>query len=130
MSGLEILIALSCGFLAGGFAGAMGVGGGVIIVPVLTEMLGMEQTMAQGTSLAVIVITASVATVSAHRRGLLDARLAGRVAVGGFFGAVIGALLATQVLDPIILRRIFGLVVLATATRIAFRVFRGEPHAK
>ena len=123
MTALEILIALVTGLVAGAFAGAMGVGGGVIMVPVLTEAIGLEQTGAQGTSLAVIVVTAAVATSSAHRRGLLDVATAVRVSAGGLAGAVAGAVLATRVVDPTILRRLFACVVLLSAVRLAKRVF-------
>lgn len=127
MNGIEISIAIICGILAGGFAGAMGVGGGVIMVPVLTELIGTGQRVAQGTSLAVIVVTSIVATVAAHRRGLLDAAVARSVAFGSGIGALGGAILATRVLDEVLLRRIFGVVVLVTAVKLARQLFVSHP---
>jgi uncharacterized membrane protein YfcA len=50
------------GTLAGLFSGLFGVGGGVVIVPLLVLMLGFDERVATGTSLAAIVVIASVAT--------------------------------------------------------------------
>ena len=127
MSPLEIFLLVATGLAAGGFAGAMGVGGGVIMVPVLTELIGAGQRLAQGTSLGVIVATAIVATVSAHRRGLLDVGLAARVAIGSAAGALIGAVLATQIVDETTLRRGFGVLVLLSAARLLRRLLAEQP---
>lgn len=122
-----MIIAVATGFVAGAFAGAMGVGGGVIMVPVLAEVLGAGQHLAQGTSLAVIVVTAIVGSVSSRRAGLLDLRVAGWVAIGGIFGAVAGSLLALTVFNEETLRRGFGLIVLLTAARMIASSLRGDP---
>jgi hypothetical protein len=50
------------GTLAGLFSGLFGVGGGVVIVPLLVLWLGFDERVATGTSLAAIVVIASVAT--------------------------------------------------------------------
>ncbi|MFP5225817.1 MAG: TSUP family transporter [Actinomycetota bacterium] len=130
MSGPEILIALSTGLLAGAFAGAMGVGGGVIMVPVLVELLDAGQHTAQGTSLAVIIVTAIVGTIASNRAGLLDIRIAAWVAIGGIAGGVAGSTLALTTLDEQTLRRIFGVVVLATAARILSQVLAASRNQK
>lgn len=127
MSVAEILLVIATGIVAGGFAGAMGVGGGVIMVPVLTELVGIGQRVAQGTSLLVIVVTATVATIGAYRRGLLDVALASKVAIGSAFGAVGGAMLATRVVDERTLRRIFGVLVLLVAARLLRRLLVSDP---
>lgn len=118
MSGADIALALVTGLAAGAFAGAMGVGGGVIMVPVLVELLGASQRRAQGTSLAVIIVTAIVGSVVSRRAGLLDLRTAAWVAVGGLGGALAGSLAATTAIDENLLRRGFGVIVLLTAARI------------
>lgn len=127
MTAFEIVLVVAVGILAGGFAGAMGVGGGVIMVPVLTELVGTGQRVAQGTSLAVIVVTSIVATISAHRRGLLDVTVAANVAIGSGVGAIGGSLLATRVLDEVVLRRIFGVIVLLTAARLLRHLLVSRP---
>lgn len=118
MTASEVLLLVVVGFVAGGFAGTMGVGGGIIMVPATISVLEVGQRTAQGTSLAVIVVTAAVATIVAARKGLLDAALARRVAPGSAIGAIAGAWLATEVVDEQVLRRLFGVLVLLTAARM------------
>mgnify|MGYP001337438277 CR=1 FL=1 len=75
-----VLIANGC--IAGILAGLLGVGGGIIVVPVLFTMLGLvdipdsvRMYVAVGTSLASIVITSAISTRSHHRRGAVDTGL-------------------------------------------------------
>ena len=54
------------GFFGGGFAGLMGVGGGVVLVPLLTGVLKMNQHTAQGTSLVVVIFAAGTGLLHMH----------------------------------------------------------------
>lgn len=81
------------GLASGGLAGLMGVGGGVVIVPLLTLGFGFPLVLAKGTSLAVIVPTAVVGTVRNLRQGTTDLRTGLVVGVAG----VVTAALASQV---------------------------------
>ena len=58
--------AIAVGFVAGGIAGMLGVGGGVVFVPGLVFLLGLDQVDAEATSLLAIV---PVALVGAYRQG-------------------------------------------------------------
>lgn len=127
MSLPELVLAAAIGLVAGAFAGLLGVGGGIVMVPAMVLLLGEDQHVAQGTSLLVIVATAAAGSVANARRGLLDLRLAAVVAAGGVAGAVGGALLATEVLDADTLRRIFGGVLLAIGARLLLRARAREP---
>ena len=84
---------LGTGLLSGGLAGLMGVGGGVVIVPLLTLVFGFPLVLAKGTSLAVIVPTAVVGTVRNLHQETTDLRAGLLVGVGG----VVTAVLASQV---------------------------------
>ena len=107
------------GLLAGALASALGIGGGVIFVPVLAVIVGLEQTTAQGTSLAVIVPTAVVGTITHVRRGRVDWPAAVPVALGGIVGGLVGARGALAA-DPVVLRRLFaGLLVLLAIRLLA-----------
>ena len=64
-TGLVLLTGAGAGFLSGLF----GVGGGLVIVPALMTVLGMSQRRAAATSLAAIVLTAAVGSVSYGLRG-------------------------------------------------------------
>ena len=62
----RVTIALGIGWAAGMFAGVAGVGGGVVIVPATAFFLGLEQHLAQGTSLVAIVLTALAGTAAVN----------------------------------------------------------------
>ena len=80
------------GTAAGLFSGLFGVGGGILIVPLLVLLLGFEQRLATGTSLAAIVVIAVVA--AATHGGYGNVHLAEGVLVG--VPAVAGVLLGTE----------------------------------
>jgi len=115
--GLDLLIILVLGLAAGVLAGLLGIGGGVILVPAMVFLLGVDQKVAQGVSLVVIVPTAIVGAITHYRRGNVLPRLALSLGIAAVFGALLGAWLAGQ-LDPTWLRRGFGVFVVAVATRM------------
>ncbi len=121
----EIIVALITG-LVGGFAGGLlGIGGGAIYVPAMVLLLGEEQHIAQGASLAAIIATAVVGSVTHLRRGNVDVQVVvwvAPVAVGASFGA---AFLA-DALDAQVLRRIFAVVVLYFALQMIVGALRRE----
>lgn len=120
---LEIIGLVALGLIAGTIAAALGVGGGVIYVPALVVLFAFDQHIAQGTSLAVILPTAVVATVAHARLGNVEWRIALPIAIAGIFGAVFGAWVALS-LDPDLLRRLFGVFLLITAGRMALRAYQ------
>ncbi|MBK9696266.1 MAG: sulfite exporter TauE/SafE family protein [Propionibacteriaceae bacterium] len=85
---------LLVGCLSGFFSGLFGVGGGLIIVPGLVVVLGMEQRRAVGTSLLAIVPAIAVGVAAYAYGGSVDVVAGGLLAVG----AVVGAQLGTRVL--------------------------------
>ncbi len=119
----EIVGFIALGLVAATIAAALGVGGGVIYVPVLVVAFGFEQHLAQGTSLAIVFPAAVIATVAHARHGNVRWRLAVPIAVGGVSAALLAAWLAIG-LDPEVLRRIFGAFLLAVAARMGWRAYR------
>jgi hypothetical protein len=105
------------GVLAGGLGGLMGVGGGIILIPLLVHVLHRSQHEAHGTSLAFIVAVSLAAGGSYLHRGSLDVPLAALLAMGAVPGVLLGARVA-RALSGRRLRQIFGLFVLATAVRL------------
>ncbi len=89
-----VLIALAIGLIAGLMSGLFGVGGGTVIVPLLVLLLGFDQRLAAGTSLAAIVPTATVGVIS---YGIHDS-VAWIPALILALGAVIGAQIGTWLL--------------------------------
>lgn len=120
---VEIVGLVALGLIAGIVAAALGLGGGIIFVPVLVVVFGFEQHVAQGTSLAVIFPTAIMATLAHTRMGNVRWRLAIPVGLAGIVGAVVGARVALQ-LDPDLLRRLFGIFLIVLAMRMVWHAWR------
>jgi len=116
---------LLLGLVAGGLAGFMGVGGGIVVVPFLTLVFGMSQQAAQGTSLAVILVTAPAAASEHARHGNVVWRLVPMLAVGSVVGAPLAAW-AAQGLPHALLTRGFGIFLLVTAMRTWTRASKTE----
>lgn len=98
---MELTSLLLAGALAGTAAGLLGIGGGVIIVPVLSMVFVAQGVstevlikVAVGTSLATIVVTAVSSIVSHHRRGAVRWPLVKVMAPGVAIGSLIGAIIA------------------------------------
>ncbi len=113
------LIYLALGAFAGLMAGLLGVGGGLIIVPVLAWVLiqqevavGLVMHLALGTSLATIVLTSMSSLYAHHRLGHLDWRLVGRLTPGLVIGALIGVWIADG-LETAALKQLFGVFEIA-----------------
>ncbi|QKD79772.1 sulfite exporter TauE/SafE family protein [Actinomyces marmotae] len=84
------LLVLATGLASGFLAGLFGVGGGLVIVPALMSVLRMDQRRAAATSLAAIVVTAAVGTVSYAQRGQVSLEAFAIVSVGSLAGARLG----------------------------------------
>lgn len=100
--------------LAGIMAGLLGVGGGIVLVPVLFWILSaidfpaeLSMHMAVATSLATIIFTSISSARAHHRRGAVDIALLKRWGPGLMLGALAGGL-AARFIDPAGLKAIFG----------------------
>jgi uncharacterized protein len=81
---------LSIGLVAGLFSALFGVGGGIVIVPLLILLLGFEGRVATGTSLAAIGITALAGTILYAFEGHVDVAHATLVGLPAAAGAIVG----------------------------------------
>lgn len=79
------------GFIAGIISGLLGIGGGIILVPLMVTYLGVSQHMAHGTSLAVIVPTALTGSIIYGFNDNIDLMLALNLVVGSVIGASLSA---------------------------------------
>ena len=105
------------GLVTGVLAALLGIGGGIVYVPALVALFGFEQLPAQATSLAVILGTAVVGTITNYRMGRIDARLVGALFAGALLGGFLGAQVAIG-LDPLILQRLFAVLLVVAAVRL------------
>lgn len=98
---------IAIGIVAGIVSGT-GMGGGTILIFLLTFMLGIEQHIAQATNLIFFIPTAIVAIIVNLRNKNIDIGLAILVSVFGVLGAIIGANISIHI-DVGILRKCFGI---------------------
>jgi uncharacterized membrane protein YfcA len=127
---LTLLIGL--GSVAAGLLGALtGLGGGIVIVPMLTVLFHIDIRYAIGASLVSVIATSSGAAAAYVREGYTNVRVGMVLEVATTLGAIAGAYLATFVPTPAI-ATIFGLVLLFSAYRAAMpdseQVTDAAPH--
>jgi uncharacterized membrane protein YfcA len=113
----EIAICLLIGAAAGVMSGLMGVGGGIVMIPLMTAFLGLTQHKAHGTSLAVIVFTAIAGALTYGFKGHTDLLIAAELAIGSIVGARIGALAMNRI-PARELRMIFGVFIFFVGLRM------------
>ena len=106
---------LLIGFGAGVFSGAFGVGGGIILVPLLVLLLHFTQKRAQATSLVAVFIAALAGTTTYALSGEVAWTAAGFILIGGLVGSIAGSSLVGRTSDHR-LRIGFGLLLIAVAT--------------
>lgn len=107
-----VLIGLAAGVVGGG----LGVGGGIIIVPLLVAV-GLDRHRSHATSLAAIVLIAVAGAVSFGLSGEIDVALGVTVGIGGVVGSVIGATVMHKT-SPRALTIVFGIVLTVAAIRM------------
>jgi uncharacterized membrane protein YfcA len=118
VSGIAEPVSLvTVGLFAGVLSATLGVGGGVVFVPALVTLLGLEQQVAQGTSLAVILPTVLIGTTLHARAGRVDWPIGITVGLGGILGGLAGAQVALG-LPESLLRRMFAAFLLIMAARM------------
>lgn len=112
----EWLLPALAGFGAG-ILSAWGVGGGTLLLLVMTLFLGVEQTQAQGINLLYFLPTAGISLYAHARGGYLDRELLRAALPVGTLAALAAAWAATSV-DTALLRRPFGLFLLWAGIRM------------
>jgi uncharacterized membrane protein YfcA len=105
---------------AGVISAILGVGGGIIKVPLMNLAMGVPLRIATATSNLMIGVTASASAIVYLLRGGIDPWVAGPTAVGVFLGASIGSRIAHRV-DVRVLRTLFVVVLLYTAVQMVLR---------
>lgn len=114
------LILMLIGVLAGVVSGFVGVGGGIVVVPMLIIFLGLTQHQAQGTSLALMLPPITIlACYNYYKTGNLNVSYAVVLAlffiIGGYYGSKLALKLSADVV-----KFIFGLLMLYVAIRMVW----------
>ena len=117
---------VATGCVAGVLAGLFGIGGGIVIVPVLEAVLGLlgvdaaiRMHVAVGTSLATIIPTSISSARAHHRRGAVNLDIVKRWALFVLVGALLGAWVASQVHSRV-LAAVFATLALLVAVKMVF----------
>lgn len=122
-------MAFAAGLLAGILSGVFGIGGGIVLVPLLGFLLGVGQQEAQGMTLAVMLLPIGLPAVLAYARRVdIRWRLVGTVILGFVLTVAPGAWVANA-MDPRPLRALFALFVLVVAVR-TWRMASRPPGAR
>jgi uncharacterized protein len=114
----RVAITIAIGVGAGVASGLLGVGGGIVMIPLLVALLGLSQHHAHATSLAAIVVIAAAGAVRFALDGSVDLAAAGLLAAGSLAGAPLGARTLDRIKERP-LKLAFGIVSLAVAVLLA-----------
>lgn len=105
--------------IASGILGAMGMGGGGILMIYLTLIAGIEHSVSQGINLLFFIPSAVIAIIIYIRKKLIDLRVAIPFAIAGIFGALAGSYVS-GLLNSNILSKMFGIFLLYIGVRELF----------
>lgn len=115
---IHIAALIALGIVAGMTSGLIGIGGGIIIVPVLVLFMGFSQQLAQGTTLALMVPPlGAFAAWTYYRQGYVDVKTALLICLGFLVGSILGADLALR-LPGEVLTRTFGAILVAIGIKM------------
>ncbi|MEI6804958.1 MAG: TSUP family transporter [Myxococcaceae bacterium] len=120
---MEAFYMLLTGVFAGISAGVFGIGGGVILVPVLVLLFKYPQVTANGTSLVALLLPVGIfAVLEYYKAGKIDGthiKLGFLIAIGMFLGTYLGAKLAVNI--PVkLLGKMFSVFLMAVALKMFF----------
>lgn len=119
------LTMIAIGVFAGLAGTVLGLGGGIILTPILTLLMGVDIKYAIGASIIAVIATSSGATIAYLQDQILNLRVAMFLEIATTLGALSGALL-TGVLDPKYLYILFGLLLLFSAYNMIRKLRRNE----
>lgn len=114
-----------CGLAMGLLSALMGVGGGIVVIPLLVTFFGFSQQLANGTSLFIMIPIALLGAFRLTRSGNTDWAQGSRFGLGAMPGAFIGASLALA-LPGTLLSDLFAVVLVAAAIQLLVRARRTD----
>ncbi|MGZ3885054.1 MAG: sulfite exporter TauE/SafE family protein [Bacteroidia bacterium] len=116
----SVIILLVLGLAAGFLSGLVGIGGGIIMVPVLIYFLSFTQHQAQGTTLFMFLLpTGILAVMNYYKAGYVDIKAACIVAITFVIGGYFGSKLAIS-LDQKTIKQVFGVLIIILGIKMVF----------
>lgn len=108
----ELIVYLLIGLAAGIMSGFLGIGGGIIIIPALTMLLGFSQQQAQGTSLALLLPPIGIlAVINYYKAGSMNLKAAAFMAITFIVGSYFSSKVAVQIPEQM-LKKVFAVFLL------------------
>jgi uncharacterized membrane protein YfcA len=123
LSQVSVPMMCALGFVLGVVSGLMGIGGGVLFMPVLLYGFGLSARNAAGTGILLLLVTVSVGTFEQALHGFVILKLAMVILIGSSIGTQLGAV-TTHYLPNRYLRLILMLLVLVVIGMIAWNIVR------
>lgn len=120
----EVLIGAVSGIVSG-----TGMGGGTILIFLLTFVMGVEQRIAQATNLVFFIPTSIIAIIVNLKNKNLDVKTGIIISVFGIFGAIVGANLAIH-MDVNVLRKCFGIFLALIAANEIYSITKKYKKVK
>lgn len=115
---MQNLLFILLGLGVGAFSGIFGLGGGIIMIPLLVYGLHLTQHQAQGTTLAMMIPPIGLlAAWTYYKAGHVDIRIAGLCALGFFIGGYFGGKFAVGI-SELAMRKVFGSVLLLISLKM------------
>ncbi len=118
---MSFYLYLAAGFVAG-VLGGMGMGGGTVLIPVLTVVLGVEQHVAQAANLVAFLPMAALSLTVHKKHGLLKTEGLWYVIIPAVLMSVAGGLLATFLAGDL-LRKLFGVFLIILSLKETLALF-------
>jgi uncharacterized protein len=120
MSGTTFAILIIIGLVAGFLGGMLGLGGAIILIPAMVLFLAMDQRMAQGTTMAIMLPPIGLfAAYNYYKAGFVNIRYALVIAVVFMIGGYLGSKLALN-LPVSVLKKIFAVMLTLIAAKMVF----------
>ncbi len=117
---VNAILYLILGVAAGALSGLMGIGGGLIIIPILVFFFKFSQLQAQGTTLALLLPPIGIlAAMVYYRHGYIDLKAALFICIGFLIGGFFGAKAAVG-LSNVVLQRLFGALLFIASLKMMF----------
>ena len=119
---LSIFTLILMGLVIGILTGLMGIGGGVVLLPLLIYLVGQRTNKAAGTSLVIVFISSIVAVIRKRASGDIDLMLLSALLFGGLIGTFIGTNVGLKLSGPKV-RIYFVYVVMASVIMVGIKLY-------
>ncbi|MEW6004477.1 MAG: TSUP family transporter [Stygiobacter sp.] len=114
----EIIVLLIIGLAAGLISGVLGIGGGLVIIPMLVGFLGYSQKEAQGTSLGLLLLPIGIlAVMNYYKADLINLKAVGIMVITFVIGSYVSSKFAISLPDNI-LKKIFAVFLLLYSLKL------------